>query len=465
MAATRSNSLGNLYVPRVVSFIVLLAIILLVGIVFFQVMAQFIVPLFLACVLLVVFQPLHRWYLEKFPKWPRIAALLTTFTIMLTVLVPTIYLGWNAYAETVSRIQAAGNQVETPATSAPATPATPDAAKDENTLYAKVVAKGHEWAEILKDKTGVTIERDDLQNMAESAIAWVSAILPQIAGAAIRILVGLIIMIIALYYFFADGPSMINGLISLSPLDKRHELELLARFAEISRSVVVATMLSAVVQGILAGVGFYFALPSGAPIFLLDRAHDGLGDRAVRRGGRRLDPDLHHHFPVRRECVHRGRRRHDGGNWKVATALAIYCAVVVSGIDNVIKPLVLHGQANLHPLLALLSILGGIQVLGPVGISGRADARLVSAGPAWPCSARNSNAGKIRRSARSRYHPAPRPWPSRSKPPSKRPKGRNTSRSSRERKLPKAARARKRAARLAAALATCLVDSRDSGLE
>jgi hypothetical protein len=48
--------------------------------------------------------------------------------------------------------------------------------------------------------------------------------------------------------------------------------------------------------------------------------------------------------------------------------LASYCAVIVSGIDNVIKPLVLHGQSNLHPLLALLSILGGVTVLGPVGI-------------------------------------------------------------------------------------------------
>jgi hypothetical protein len=33
-----------------------------------------------------------------------------------------------------------------------------------------------------------------------------------------------------------------------------------------------------------------------------------------------------------------------------------------------IKPFVLQGQSNLHPLLALLSILGGVQVLGPVGI-------------------------------------------------------------------------------------------------
>ena len=43
-------------------------------------------------------------------------------------------------------------------------------------------------------------------------------------------------------------------------------------------------------------------------------------------------------------------------------------AVVISGIDNLIKPLVLHGQSNLHPLLALLSVLGGVTSLGPIGI-------------------------------------------------------------------------------------------------
>ena len=40
----------------------------------------------------------------------------------------------------------------------------------------------------------------------------------------------------------------------------------------------------------------------------------------------------------------------------------------MSAIDNVIKPLVLHGQSNLHPLVALISILGGVQTLGPIGI-------------------------------------------------------------------------------------------------
>jgi predicted PurR-regulated permease PerM len=51
-----------------------------------------------------------------------------------------------------------------------------------------------------------------------------------------------------------------------------------------------------------------------------------------------------------------------------AILLAIYGIGVISLADNVIKPFILHGQSNLHPLLALLSVLGGVQALGPIGI-------------------------------------------------------------------------------------------------
>ena len=54
--------------------------------------------------------------------------------------------------------------------------------------------------------------------------------------------------------------------------------------------------------------------------------------------------------------------------WGWAIGLAIYGALVVSSIDNVIKAYVLHGHSQLHPLFALLSVLGGVQVFGPVGI-------------------------------------------------------------------------------------------------
>jgi predicted PurR-regulated permease PerM len=56
--------------------------------------------------------------------------------------------------------------------------------------------------------------------------------------------------------------------------------------------------------------------------------------------------------------------------WMYARAgfLAIYGVGVISMADNVIKPWVLQGQSKLHPLLALLSVLGGVQALGPIGI-------------------------------------------------------------------------------------------------
>src|SRR4051812_12015908 len=67
--------------------------------VFFQVMAHFIVPLFLAGVLLVIFQPLYRLILNRMPKFPRVAAMVTTVLILLVFLLPLIFLGWNAYVE------------------------------------------------------------------------------------------------------------------------------------------------------------------------------------------------------------------------------------------------------------------------------------------------------------------------------------------------------------------------------
>ena len=56
------------------------------------------------------------------------------------------------------------------------------------------------------------------------------------------------------------------------------------------------------------------------------------------------------------------------GRATAALCLLVHCLVVVAVIDNVVKPAVLHGRSNLHPLLALLSVLGGIQALGPIGI-------------------------------------------------------------------------------------------------
>src|SRR5437773_8408020 len=73
---------------RFVSFLVLVAILVIISIIFFQVMAGFFVPLFLAALLGVVVQPLYRWTLPKCRGYRHVAAGITTTLVALIVLLP-----------------------------------------------------------------------------------------------------------------------------------------------------------------------------------------------------------------------------------------------------------------------------------------------------------------------------------------------------------------------------------------
>jgi predicted PurR-regulated permease PerM len=169
----------------------------------------------------------------------------------------------------------------------------------------------------------------------------------------LKFLFGMVIMALALFSFFLDGPAMLAGLKHLTPLDDAHEDELIREFEKVSRAVVLATLLSALAQGLLGAVGYYFA--GLEPVILLMLLTMTLalvpfvGAAAVW-----VPASLYLIFLE--------------GSLGAGIFLAIYGAAVISLADNVIKPFVLHGGSNLHPLWALLSVLGGVTALGPVGI-------------------------------------------------------------------------------------------------
>lgn len=330
---------------RLVSFIVLVAVLLLVTGLFFRVMLEFLVPMFLAAVLVVVFRPMHHWFQFKFTGHPRVAAAATTLSIVLIVLLPSAAIGWNAYLE----IASFGRQMldERP---------TEFKDKLDGAIRAVTVPLEERFDVRLGEPEEIRERfKEGISNWGwageAGAAAWVAG--QWLAVNFVRLVVGLAIMIISIYYFLADGPAMIVTVMRLSPLDDRYELELFERFSNISRSVVVATLLSAFVQGVLAGIGYYvadihavFALTG---LTMLLAVVPFLGAAAVW-------------LPTSAWLLLAENRT------GAAIALALYGAMVVSTIDNVIKPYVLHGQSNLHPLLALLSVLGGVAALGPVGI-------------------------------------------------------------------------------------------------
>jgi predicted PurR-regulated permease PerM len=169
----------------------------------------------------------------------------------------------------------------------------------------------------------------------------------------VKLAIGTGIMIVAIFFFLYDGPGMVSTIMKLSPLDDRYEQELLLEFDRISRAVVLATIFSALAQGTVAGIGYYFAgLPSLVLLTLLTTVFALVpifGPATVW-------------VPV---CLYLAIYEQ---NFWAAGLLAGWGVLVVGTIDNLVKAVVLHGQSQLHPLLALMSIIGGVQALGPIGI-------------------------------------------------------------------------------------------------
>ncbi|MFO0898142.1 MAG: AI-2E family transporter [Pirellulales bacterium] len=507
---------------RWASFIVLLGILLVVAILFLQVMQAFLLPMFLAVLLVVMFRPVHRWILAEVPRYPRLAAGLTTAAILLIVLVPFAWILAQAglegaslagqfkteevteklgtirkdlrlhmpYAEQLGTIDtelgrlqpkdsedgdpvppsklqierslgaiaasldmiarslnalpAQEKDVETTKALQEATRVLGAVAQNElkvklptpniegenaaslqtlptigkpKTLSPDVAAKLLTMAQEVQDAAKVVLttnagvgagDGEAVAAIADSAdlalryqseladlsanffgfrstllggplMAWIKAWtnptpekLNQLRAEVLghleswwaplalgttqflgSLVIGTIVMIVSLYFFLADGPGMVQALMRLSPLDERYEQQLVGEFDRVSRAVVVATLLSAFVQGLLAGAGFYLA--GLEAVFLLTVLTMFLalipfvGATAVW-----LPCSLYVFFYQGRPLA--------------GVLLALYGACVVSVADNIIKPIILHGQSNLHPLLALLSVLGGVRALGPIGI-------------------------------------------------------------------------------------------------
>jgi predicted PurR-regulated permease PerM len=314
---------------RMVSFGVILALVVVFGLLSLRVMAAFLLPLLLAAMLVVIFGPLHRWLRDRYqvPDW--VAAGLTTTFVLLIVLVPLSLLVARAGGDAAAMLRS-----------------------EEGIRLDPAVLDG--LVESLNEATGLHITaesvNDELRKLAEELIGPIAKRAPIVLA---KLAIGLIVMTVALFYLLADGRRMLEAVTRLVPLDVRYQYQLLQEFEEVSRAVVSSTLLAALVQAVLAGFGFYVAGLGNVFLLTLLTFFGALvpfvGAAAVWGSA-----SLYLLFFVK-------------DTW-TAAGLALWGLCVVSTVDNIIKPIVLHGQSKLHPLLALLSVLGGVGALGPIGI-------------------------------------------------------------------------------------------------
>jgi predicted PurR-regulated permease PerM len=174
---------------RMVSFAVLIAVLGVTAVLFYRVMAGFLLPLFLAALLVVMFRPMHQWILTKVRGRKRTAAGLTTSVIFLIVLAPMVLILWQASLESVALFD------ELQKTDFGDLRDVIDKVDDQLDFLELTDQRKEEIVEELGDSlTGF------LQSMKEQGPAVAGKIL---GGLAVT-LAGLAVMMISVYYFLVD---------------------------------------------------------------------------------------------------------------------------------------------------------------------------------------------------------------------------------------------------------------------
>jgi predicted PurR-regulated permease PerM len=165
-------------------------------------------------------------------------------------------------------------------------------------------------------------------------------------------LVGFLLMLFLLFFFLRDGPTMSARLKNLIPMPKARKQELFDYLGAVTRAVVIGTLLTALLQGTLVGIGFAIVdLPSpvvfgviAAVVALLP-----IGGTALVWG------------PATIILAVQGR-------YGAALFILLWGALLVGLVDNFLKPLLISGRAEVPTLAAFLGVLGGLAAFGPIGM-------------------------------------------------------------------------------------------------
>jgi predicted PurR-regulated permease PerM len=160
------------------------------------------------------------------------------------------------------------------------------------------------------------------------------------------------VALFALFYFIRDGEQFVHELIKLSPLEDSEDRQIAKKISDVSRALIRGTLLVAVIQGILVGIGLWIA---GVPNPVLWGAVSVVGALIPNIGTGLVNvPAMLYVFFT--------------GSWLQFGFLVFWAVVIVGYSDDLTRSFFIGQGTNIHPLFVLLSVLGGVIVFGMVGL-------------------------------------------------------------------------------------------------
>ena len=160
------------------------------------------------------------------------------------------------------------------------------------------------------------------------------------------------VMLFLLFFFLRDGGLIATSTLRLVPVPQDRKHELTTRLTAVTQAVVVGTVLTAIVQGLLLGVGFAIVgLPAPVVFGVI-----GAVLSVVPFGGTAL------------VWVPGVIALLIAGDYAWGTFLAAWGTILVSSVDNFLKPLLISGRAEVPTLAVFIGVLGGLSAFGLVGM-------------------------------------------------------------------------------------------------
>ena len=269
-------------------------------------------------VLYVIFAPAHRWLARRVR--PSVAATLVVLLGVFLIVVPG--------ASFAGLIVNEAQQIATGVVQSPI------------------------LARLSQLRIGRTEIGPELANLGRSIISWLGTGAFSLVGTATRLALNLSITFFGLYYLLLRPAETWQAVRPYIPFSAENADKLQRRFHDVTISTLIGTGLTAAIQGVLVGIGFWFTgLPNGVfwgvvtvVVAILPIVGSGLvwgpGVLALVLDGRS----------------------------GAAAGLALWGLLAVGGVDYLIRPIVFRRWANIHPILTVVGAVAGVPYFGILGL-------------------------------------------------------------------------------------------------
>jgi len=302
-------------------FALLLLAALILG---FMLFFPFLTTIVMSIVLAVLFHPLYRWINNRI-KMPSLSSLLTVLIFIIVLCIPIVFISTVVF-----------NQAQD--------------------LYAWIVSQGAIDGLMVKANmylSGIFPGMNlNIENSAAALVGNFASGVGSIFSATLSTIFAFLLVILAMFYLLKDGPSWEEEAERLSPLSAESNGRIIERMRLAINGIARGYLLVGLAQGTLMGLGlFIFGVPHAAlwGVFAaIASMIPTIGTALVA-------------IPAILFLVIAGQSG-------AALGMAAWAIVIVGTIDNLLNPIVVGRSINIHPLLVLFGVLGGVALMGAIGI-------------------------------------------------------------------------------------------------